>query len=151
MGKAAQCFAISSSLSARWRLLRRLFIFSRRSFNAFVTASVFVSPVRAARSEASFSVSRVRMFKDMFSFHAAILLYCYISLHKQPFLQAVWSGVPRKLKNGVSHGGHGGHRGEIGVGHLPARVGQFARYEAFSRSLTFHQPFRFGLRLSRYP
>jgi hypothetical protein len=66
IGKAAQCFAISSSLSARWRLLRRLFICSRRSFNAFVTASVFVSPVRTARSVANFSVSRFRMFNAIF-------------------------------------------------------------------------------------
>src|ERR1700676_3722475 len=93
-GKEAQCFAISSSLSARRRLLRRLFICARRSFNAFVTASVFVSPVRAARSEANFSVSRFRMFNAMFSLHATILLYYYISHHQQSFLQAI--GLTRR-------------------------------------------------------
>src|ERR1700731_926738 len=72
-GKAAQCLAISSSLSARRRLLHRLFICSRRSLNAFVTASVFVSPVREARSEANFSVSWFRMFRAMFHYRLQFL------------------------------------------------------------------------------
>src|SRR5271166_1318303 len=88
IGKEAQCFAISSSLSARRRLLRRLFICSRRSFNAFVTASVFVSPVRAARSEANFSVSGFRMFNAMFHYRLKIF-YIVTFYPKSNFLQAL--------------------------------------------------------------
>src|SRR5271157_4453586 len=88
-GKAAQCFAISSSLSARRRLLRRLFICSRRSFNAFVTASVFVSPVRAARSEANFSVSGFRMFNPMFHYRLKIFYIVTFYPQRANFLQAL--------------------------------------------------------------
>src|SRR5271166_5252423 len=84
-GKEAQCFAISSSLSARRRLLRSLFICSRRSFSAFVTASVFVSPVRAARSEANFSVSWFRMFNAMFHYRLKIFYIVTFYLEEQPF------------------------------------------------------------------
>ena len=86
-GKEAQCFAISSSLSARRRLLRRLFICSRRSFNAFVTASVFVSPVRAARSEANFSVSWFRMFNASVSLQVENFIHRYILARRATFLR----------------------------------------------------------------
>ena len=61
-GKEAQCMAISSSSSARFRPLRRRQIFARRSCNAVVTACVFVSPVRLASVVASSSVIRFLMF-----------------------------------------------------------------------------------------
>jgi len=62
-GKLAQCSAISSSSSARRRLVRSRRTRTSRSRKALVTASVLVSPVALASSAASRSASGLRILR----------------------------------------------------------------------------------------